>query len=356
MDREVSISITAGTVIKTILILIAVWTIFYLRSTVLNILTAIVIASAIEPAVAGLIKRKIPRIISVILVYFLIFTIFFVVFYFFLPSLLEDFATFVSNLPTYLDTFSRSGAFDQYAQILGVPGPSSLSSTEIMQSVRDSLSITSTFSNAFTAISTIFGGVFSFILIIVFSFYFAVLETGVEDFLRIIVPKRQQGYALGLWKRSQRKIGQWMQGQIILAVFMGVMIFLLLMIFRVPHAMVLAVIAGLFEIIPVFGPTLSAIPAVGVAFASGGVWLGGVTIGIYVVAQQFENHLIYPQVVTRIVGVPPLLVILALIIGGELAGFLGVILAVPIAATVQELAKDIESGVLFGDNEPEQVA
>ena len=356
MNRDIQISITAGTILKTILILVSAWALFYLRGIALNILTAIVIASAIEPGVAGLIRRKVPRVIAVILIYLSIFSIFFVVFYFFLPSLLEDFAAFVSNLPTYLDTFSRSGAFDQYAQILGVPGPSSLSSTDIMQSVRDSLSITSTFSNAFTAVFTVFGGFFSFILIIVFSFYFAVLETGVDDFLRIIVPKKQQGYVLGLWKRSQRKIGQWMQGQILLAVFMGVIIFLLLEIFRVPHAMVLAVIAGLFEIIPVFGPTLSAIPAVGIAFASGGVSLGMITIGIYVVAQQFENHLIYPLVVTRIVGVPPLLVILALIVGGELAGFLGIILAVPMAATVQELAKDIESGVLFGDDEPEQVA
>jgi predicted PurR-regulated permease PerM len=356
MGREIRISITTGTIIKVLLVLVAAWALFYIRGTVLNILTAIVIASAIEPGVAGLIRRRIPRVIAVILVYLGIFSVFFLIFYFLLPSLLEDFATFVSNLPNYLDAFSRSGAFDQYAQILGAPSPSSLSSTDVMQSVRDSLSISSTFSNAFTAISTIFGGVFSFILIIVFSFYFAVLETGVDDFLQIIVPKKSQGYVLGLWRRSQRKIGQWMQGQLLLALFMAIMVYLALRIVGVPNAIMLALIAGIFEIIPVFGPTLAAIPAVGVAFAAGGIGMGLVTIGVYIIAQQFENHLIYPQVVTRIVGVPPLLVMLALIIGGELAGFIGVILAVPIAATVQELAKDIESGVLFGDAEPEQVA
>ena len=64
------------------------------------------------------------------------------------------------------------------------------------------------------------------------------------------------------------------------------------------------------------------------------------------VVQQFENHLIYPLVVTRVVGVPPLLVILALIVGAELAGFLGIILSVPVAAILQELVNDMESGRL----------
>ena len=81
-------------------------------------------------------------------------------------------------------------------------------------------------------------------------------------------------------------------------------------------------------------------------FASGGLALGLIVIGIYTVVQLFENNLIYPLVVTRVVGVPPLLVILGLIIGAELAGFLGIILSVPIAATLRELARDYESGRL----------
>src|SRR5205085_100322 len=141
-----------------------------------------------------------------------------------------------------------------------------------------------------------------------------------------------------------------MQGQLLLAFLMGVFVYLSLMILQVPHALVLAVIAAVFEIIPVFGPTLAAVPAVIIAFVSGGPIFGLGIAGVYILLQQFENHLIYPLVVTRVVGVPPLLVILALIIGAELAGFLGIILAVPLAATIQELARDIESGHLFGEH------
>lgn len=349
MDKQLNISITGGTVLKILFILGIAWVAIELRNIILDVLTAIVVASAIEPAVIKLGKYKFPRVLAVITVYLCIFLSFFFVFYFFLPSVLEDVALFVAQLPSYLDAFTRAGAFDQYARILGVAAPSELSVNDIMSGIRGGLHITGTYTNAFTAATQIFGGFFSFVIIVVFSFYFAVLETGVDDFLRIIVPKKNQHYILGLWKRSQKKIGQWMQGQLLLAFIMGVIVFLGLTMLGVPHALVLAVIAALFEIIPVFGPTLAAVPAVALAFASGGVFLGLKTVGLYVIGQQFENHLIYPLVVRRVVGVPPLLVILALIVGAELAGFLGIILAVPLAATIQELASDIESGTLFGE-------
>ena len=347
-DREFSISITSGTIIKTLVILAIAWFVYELRALALIVLTAIVIASAVEPGIAAIARRKIPRVLGVIIVYLLLIGIFFSLFYFFLPSVLDDFATFLSSMPTYLEAFNRTGAFDQYANILGIPAPSTISAQEIMDGVRSIFSLGGAFGNALAAASRIFGGVFSFILIFVFSFYFAVIETGVDDFLRIVTPKSHQAYVQGLWRRSQHKIGLWMQGQLLLAVIMGVLVFLGLTILGVPHALVLAVIAGCFEIIPVFGPTLSAIPAVTIAFVGGGPTLGLLTVALYVIAQQFENHLIYPLVVTRVVGVPPLLVILALIVGAELAGFLGIILSVPAAATLQELVRDFEAGRIPG--------
>ena len=345
-DTHINISFTSGTVIKTIIILVVAALLYQLRSLALIVLTAIVIASAVEPGVRGLTRRGLPRILGVLCVYALLFGAFFVIFYFFLPSVLEDFATFAANIPKYLEALTSNGAFDTYTNILGLPSASSISSTDIMSSVRDALNLGGVFGNAFSAVSHIFGGVFSFILIIVFSFYFAVVDTGVDDFLRIVTPKSHQAYVADRWRRSQHKFGLWMQGQLLLGVIIGVLVFLGLTILGVPHALVLAVIAACFEIIPVFGPVLSSIPAIMIAFVSGGVTLGLLTIALYVIAQQFENHLIYPLVVTRVVGVPPLLVILALIVGAELAGFLGIILSVPAAATLQEFVKDLQGGKL----------
>lgn len=345
MDKHLNISITAGTVLKTILILAGAWLLWVLRDVALIVVTAIVIASAIEPGVVGLMRKRVPRIIAVILVYLFLFLLAFALFYFFLPSVLEDFATFIASMPTYLAALGNAEGISAYTQILGFPAVSAVSAGDLMQSVRDALNL-GAFGNPLSAISQIFGGLFSLILIVVFSFYFAVVETGVDDFLRIVSPRRYREYVLDLWRRSQRKIGLWMQGQLLLGVIVGVLVYLGLTILGVPHALVLALIAGMFEIIPVFGPTLAAVPAVAIAFVAGGPTLGLLTIALYVVVQQFENHLIYPLVVTRVVGVPPLLVILGLIIGAELAGFLGIILSVPVAATLQELIKDMEAGRL----------
>lgn len=351
MDKEVTISITAGTVVKAIVVLALAWFLFEIRGVVLVVLTAIVISSAVEPGIAGLVKRKIPRIISVIIIYLVMFVVAFVVIYFFVPSVLTDFAQFFAQFPNYLNSFTHASLFSQYAQILNLPASSSISSATILADITNALNINTLFGNAFTAATTIFGSVFSFLLIIVFSFYFAVIETGVDDFLHIITPRKHQKYVQGLWRRSQHKIGLWMQGQLLLALLIGILIYLLLTIFHIPNALVLAIIAGCFEIIPVFGPILAAVPAIMIGTVTGGVTLGLIVVAIYVVAQQFESQLIYPLVVSRVVGVPPLLVILALIIGGELAGFLGIILSVPVAATIQELVRDLETGRLADHEE-----
>lgn len=341
-SQSTIISISTGTVLKTLLLIILLALLFILRDIVLNVLVAIVIASAIEPPVNALRKAGVPRILSIVLMYVGLLLAFFSVFYFFLPLLFEDVAAFVSAVPTYVEAINSSGVLDQYTEMFGVSTVSATSAAGVFASFQAFMS--STFlGSAFSSVGGIFSGVFSFVIIFVFSFYFAVIETGVDDFLEIIVPKAYKRYALGLWKRVQHKIGLWMQGQLLLGLIMGVLVFLGLTILGVPNALLLAVLAALFEIIPVFGPALAAIPAIAIAFTAGGLTLGLLTTAMYVIAQQFENHLIYPLVVTRVVGVPPLLVILALIIGAQLAGFIGIILSMPIAASIQEFIRDLKA-------------
>lgn len=349
-DRPMVISITTGTVVKAVLVLVGAWLLFTLRGIVLNVLAAVVIASAIEPGVAKLVRNKVPRVLAVVLIYAAMLAFVFGLFYFFLPSVLSEIISLASALPAYLAMFDASGPFGQYAQLLGAK-PELLSSDAVMSGIRTALDVGGIFDNTFTAVSAIFGGLFSFVFIIVFSFYFAVAETGMDDFLAVIAPPEHRAYVLGLWKRSRNKIGLWMQGQLLLGVIVAVLVYLGLTILGVQHALVLALIAGIFELIPVFGPTLSAVPAVAVAFGDGGVSLALLTVALYVIIQQFENHLIYPLVVTRVVGVSPLLIILALIIGGQLAGFLGIILSVPIAATIQELVSDLQAHRAFASKQ-----
>jgi len=194
----------------------------------------------------------------------------------------------------------------------------------------------------------VFGGILQFILIVVLSFYLAVQEDGVAAFLRVVTPERYEPHLLSLWKRTQRKIGYWMQGQLFLAVLVGVLVYLGLMILGIKNALFLAVLAAIFETIPLFGPILAAIPAIGIAYASGtavadpGVTSALLIAGWYLIIQQFENHLFYPWVVKKIVGVPPMIVILALIVGAQLGGFLGLFVSVPVVATLMEFLDDVQ--------------
>ncbi len=336
--RDISVHITSGSVVMTLLFLALAALLWFLKDIVLILVTAIVIASAMEPAINFLTKRRIHRVLSVILMYLFIAGIFLSILFVFIPPLLGDAANFLSRLPQTLSSINVSDATHGIIP-WGAVGDQ-ISSADLLRNISKTLSDTT--GGVFTTLSAFFGGLTSFILIVVFSFYFSVQETGVDDFLRVVTPIKEQAYVLNLWKRSQEKIGKWMQGQLILGIIVGILLYLGLVILGIPNALLLAVIAGLFELIPVFGQILAAIPALMIGFSDGGVTELLLVAGLYLVVQQFEAHLIYPVVVKKVVGVPPLLVIIALIVGAKLAGFLGILLSVPIAAAIQEFVADVE--------------
>jgi predicted PurR-regulated permease PerM len=336
--KNISVTITPGTIFMVLVIGVLAAVLFYIRDLVLIVLTAIVIASAMEPAIKAFTRRGVARILAVIAMYLLVASVFFTVVFFFVPPVLSDAATFIQKLPDTLTTLNISDATHGLLPWGSVAD--TVNSGQILQNL--AVALTPSAGGAFATLSAVFGGITSFLLIVVFSFYFSVQETGVDNFLRVVTPIGEQAYVLHLWKRSQEKIGKWMQGQLILAVIVGVLLYLGLTILGVPHALLLAVLAGVFELIPVFGQILAAIPGVALAFTAGGVKLALLTIGLYILIQQFEAHLIYPVVVKKVVGVPPLMVILALLIGFKLVGFLGVLLSVPIAGALQEFFSDVD--------------
>ncbi len=362
LDKNLNISISAGTIIKTIIILLVTFLLYKMLDLVLVVLLAVVIASAVEPLINWFGRYKIKRLFAVIITYVCVVIIFSGLLYFFIPPVLEEASSLLSTAPKYLDSVTLwnplndtklmetgqvagglSDGLNGGKQILGGLSSGTLQNSAFSGLIAQFKSFTSNATDGVVNIvSGIFGGVFSFVLIIVLSFYLAVQEGGVEKFLKIITPLKNEAYIVDLWKRSQRKIGYWMQGQLLLGIVVGVLVYLGLMILGIKNALILAVLAGLLEIIPVFGPILSAIPAILFGFTAGGLTTALLVFGLFVIIQQFENHLIYPLVVKKIVGVSPIIVILALIIGGKLAGFLGVVLSVPITSVLMEFLGDIQ--------------
>jgi len=344
MDKKLNISITAGTFVTAIFVIAGAYAFWMLRGLALLVLASIVIASAIEPGVAFFIRRRIPRFVAALLMYVLVLGSVFSLVYFFFPPIIADAATFLSAAPQYLSTINVPSSFQGIANatdFIGTQGSTS-SFMQTLLSFQSALSSTSSSGGVLTLAATFFGGIFSLSLVIVLSFYFALQDTGVDDFLRLVMPVKYEDYSIDLWKRSQKKIGRWMQGQILLSVIVGILVYLGLLIIGVPHAILLSVFTALAEIIPIFGSLTAGTAAVIVAYSSGGVALAAIVFGLFIVVNQFESNLIYPLIVKKVVGVPPLLVIVALIAGYTLAGFLGALLSVPMSAVLLEIISDFD--------------
>ena len=342
MNKQITVAITPGTVIAAILIAAGAYLIWILRDLFVLVLTAVVLASAIEPEIAFFIRHRIPRFFAAILVYLLVFGGLGALAYFFFPPIISDAAGFLSSVPQYLAAVNASGSFANITNATSLVG-----STHDLQSfVQTLFSLQTLFVSGSVGtmqlLITFFGGIFSLMLVIVLSFYFALQDTGVDDFLRLVMPVAYEDYSVDLWRRAQKKIGLWMQGQILLSLLVAVLVYLGLLIIGVPYALLLAVFTAFAEIIPVFGSLMAGALAVIIAYTSGGVALGAIVMGLYIVVNQFESNLIYPLIVKKVVGVPPLLVLIALAAGYTLAGFLGVLLSVPAAAVVLELITDFD--------------
>lgn len=343
-NKGIVVSIKFSTIIKSVLFIVLLYLLYYFHELVLSVLTAIVIASIFEPIIDRLEKIKLPRIFAVFFTYIAFLSVIFGFLFFFTPKLIDQVGSIYQDLPQhiqslYIWTDTKTGGNDV---ILGVI-------TSIQNQILE-LNLTGTVGNAENSSETfmnlaisIFGSVFNFILIFVLSFYFASQKHGVENFLKIVTTPKYTKYAINLWKRSQKKIGRWMQGQLVSSLIIGVITYLgLLVFFGFEQSLFLAVLAAVSGIVPVIGFFIAAIPAIAIGLAEGGVSIAiGVAL-LYLVIQMIENQLIYPLVIKKIVGVPAFLVIISLIVGAQLFGFWGIILSIPIAAALMEFIKDIE--------------
>jgi predicted PurR-regulated permease PerM len=301
------------------------------------VLFAIVVASAVGPFISWLEAKKIPRLLAALMLYLGLAGSIVLFLSLVIPYFSFEVAQLTQNLPAFLTKLS--GALDQAQQ------GSVAKYFDFINEIQNFLEAFSSFlasnsQSALNLIISLFGGVFSFIAVIILSFYLVVMPQGIPQFIDSVVPEKYEDYVVDLWQRSERKVGRWLQGQLLLALSVGLLVFIGLSLLGVKYALILGVIAMLLELIPVAGPVISAIPGVALAFldsSSLGLW----TLGLYVIIQQVESHIFTPLILGKSIGLNPITVMLALLIGFKLAGILGVILSVPVAVVIVEILNDI---------------
>ena len=340
--------IRALDIFKIIVGILAFIALIHLKSLILSILVAVIVASFIEPLILFFKKMGITRGLSVALSYLLLVGIFIAFFFFVLPPLFKETAVALNSLPESVKTSDLLNPIQKglYKTAKGIfPEIPSTISLEDLTSL-----IASYFSDfaggIFDTLNRFFDSIVSFILVLVLSIYLSVEEKGVAKFLKLISPKEYEKYVTDLWARVQKKIGLWMQGQIILMgiVFLVVLVSLsVLKIFlgdQIQNILLIALIAGFMELIPVLGTFVATIVAFLLTSISGGFGVALIVLIVFTLIHQIESHVIYPAVMKKIIGVPPMLVIISLIAGIELAGLVGVILSIPISVLIVEFIDD----------------
>ena len=312
------------------------WLLYQVRHTLLLIYVAGLIAVGLSPLVDAIEQQRVtrvrlPRWAAILSVYIVLFTLVVLFVMLMVPPLASQARDFVAVAP---DLISRG---QQWLVQQGVLGRE----ITIGEAVRQAPSAgTDAVGTVVSAIWGFVGGVFGVLTILIVAFYLLVDADGIVRALVRLFPRPERARVRDAFRRAGEKVSAWMAGQLLLGAIIGTTAGIGLWILGVPYFYVLAMIAGIGELIPVVGPVLAAIPAVAVAFSVSPALALGVAL-FFIVQQQVENHVLVPKVMSRQVGISPVVVIMALLIGGSLLGIVGAILAVPTAAILQVLLQEL---------------
>lgn len=342
--KAIQVNITTSTILKVFILSALVFLLYKIKGVLFLVLVSIVIATFVDAIARRLKRYKVPRTFSVVAIFILLIIFLSAVMYAVIPTLFSELSRALTEISQYIPEGRLQAIIDPgtiknidgFIQTVGVQVPSS-------QFASTTKALLSGVSGAFYGtVQAVFGSVANFLLILVLSFYLSVQERGIENFLKLVIPLKYESYVVGLWNRTARKIAYWLRGQVLLAIMMAIITFVILYFLNVPYALILSLITLLCELIP-FGMIFATIPAVLAGFSAGGTQLGLIVLLVYFLLQQAESYIFVPLINQRTTGISPLMVILALLIGAQLAGFWGLVLAMPVALFCLELMNDMES-------------
>lgn len=320
--RYAELPTSTKVILKVIFAFLALVFLWLIRDIILLVIMALILASAMEPLVDYLHHKKIPRGLSVFMVYVVVLGLAVLVIYLMIPPVVEQFKILRDNLPQYVQAlqaqfggFNLQGFFQDLLSGFG-------SSGSVVQ-------------NTFG----VFNGALDLIAVLVISFYLVAEQKGMKSFVGAFIPAHHHEFTLNLITKIQRKMGLWVLGQIIISFGIFLFTYIGLSILHVQYALVLSLVAGLFEIVPYIGPFLSAIPAMFIGFIQNPALAIWVAI-LYLLVHEVEAYAFVPKIMEKTVGQSPLLTLLALLIGYQLAGIIGLIISVPLATALTVMVNE----------------
>ncbi len=327
MNQTQRIEITTISILKVFGVMLAIFFLWKILNILGLLFVVAIVVAALDPAVAGLQRSGLPRGVAVSLIYLGLFFILAFIFSLLLPPLVDQLSALTVTFPTLIARVTP------------------LYQVIVDSNAQDLLSTISAELSAFTqgifaATARLFGGAAAFISVLVLSFYI-LLDVGQARLSFIpLIPAGKVKPVVATLEKVSATLGSWLRGQLFLSVIITLVTYVGLLMLGVPYALTLAVLAGVLEIIPYLGPILAGIVALVVAYASGSWQLAAGVLIFYAALQQLENHFLVPKIMQSAVGLSPVTIIIALAIGGQLAGITGAIIAVPLTAVLTILAAE----------------
>jgi predicted PurR-regulated permease PerM len=358
MTESAAWRVASRTVFLVFVILFAAWLAVQLRTVVVQLLLAVIIAAGMTPLVDRLARpyrlRRAgrtwtpPRALAVLALYLLLLAVIALILSLVTPPVVDDTEALVRSLPSYVD--------DMQAWVLALPARypflPQLGEADLAAGVVDQLRALAT--QVGNQLSGLLGqtlillrfvvgflsGALNGIFVLVLALYITQDSERILRYLVGFMPEDRQEQVFQAAGRIGDRLGGWVRGQIALSAIIGTLTFVGLSLIGVKYAVLLALIAAVGEAIPLIGPIISAVPAVFVASFQSPLQ-GALTLVLYIVVQQLENNLIVPKVMERAVSLHPLAVMVALLTGAELLGVTGAILSVPVAAAISVVIREV---------------
>ena len=329
MNGEKVLDISWGTIFKIAIALFSFYFLYLIRDILILTIFALIFSVLFNPAIDFLQRKKIPRVLAIIFVYIGVFGIISFLIYLTASLFVQEIQQFLQIFPQY---------FEKISPPLKSLGVEAFESFETLTKTFQDWFLRAS-SNIFSALVSIFGGIFSTLFIITISIFLSLEENLVERSLIFLFPKKYENFVLDLWKKCQIKVSGWFGTRIIACLFVGVFSYFAFFLFNVKYAFLLSLLAGSLNLIPIIGPILTGI-LIFLIVSLDSISRAIFALIAFILIQQIENNILTPILTRKFIGLSPVLVLISLAIGGKLWGILGAILAIPLAGIIFEFLKE----------------
>ena len=328
---RVSIDITWSAIIKVLMVAFALWAATSLRDILFMLFIVFIFVAGVNPLIKQM-QRYMSRTLAVVSFYIVLVLLVSLLFYVFVPLLVRQLNGLVDTLPgliNRLQTYLDGGNGQKYAQYL----------QEIQSSLVNGMK--SLTGDVFQTSVTFFGGLATIVTGLILSFYILLEEKNAREFFYQVLPHNRFEAVYTTIHKISGKMGDWIRGQLLLMLIIGMCNFVVFLAIGIPSAFALGIWSGIAEVVPYVGPFLGVVPALFLALA-GGNYLQAILVFIlnFILIQQVEANIVVPKIMGRAVGLSPVLVILALAIGLKLFGLVGAIVSLPGAAILSVLFEE----------------